>query len=247
MPTVPYRTFSGSFLQPCRYPEDAVTEACKLGPGNYAKGTVLGQRTSALTAANDVQTITVTGDAGTFSLGFMSGYTSALPFNVTAAALQLALEALGDVGTGNVAVTGGPGATAPLVVTFQGALAANPQAVLTLVSDAVTGAGHAVAIVHTTTGRAVGGVWVPYLDGASDGSNVASRLLKFPTFVDSYGYHYVAGEWGSRELSAPAYTRGDFYTSELVGLDAAGVADLGKIVELAGAALGTAGQILRIT
>lgn len=247
MPTVAFRTFTGAFLQPCMYPEKAETEATQLAPGTYLKGTVLGQRTSALTAANDVQTITVTGDAGTFKLGFVSGVTADLPFSVTAAALQTALEGLPDIGSGNVAVTGGPGASAPLVVTFQGALAGNPQPVLTLVSDAVTGSGHAVAIVHTTTGRAAGGVWVAYDDTKSAGEQVACRVLKFDTYVDPNGYHFAGdAQWGSRALSVPAYVCGYFYTSDLVGLDAAGVTDLGKVVNLNGATLGTAGQIIHV-
>lgn len=73
--------------------------------------------------ANEVQTVTEEAgvDGGTFILTFGGQSTSALAWDITAANLELALEALPNIGTGNVAVTGSAGG--PYTVTFQGTLA----------------------------------------------------------------------------------------------------------------------------
>lgn len=84
-------------------------------------------------AADAEQTLTVTATGGTFKLrreeNLASGEkeTTALPFNVTHAALQAALE--GIYGAGNVEVTGGPGnatGSHPYTIGFRGALADQP-------------------------------------------------------------------------------------------------------------------------
>lgn len=46
---------------------------------------------------SEVQTITVVGSAGTFTLTWNGQTTSALPYNVTAAAMQAALWALSNI------------------------------------------------------------------------------------------------------------------------------------------------------
>ncbi|HSS33353.1 MAG TPA: hypothetical protein VLL27_08760 [Solirubrobacterales bacterium] len=77
--------------------------------------------------------------------------TGPLPWNATAADVQSALEALDQIGTGNVAVSGGPGSTAPLEVEFTGGLAGVDVMQLTADAGGLTG-GSATASVHTTNG-----------------------------------------------------------------------------------------------
>lgn len=84
--------------------------------------------------ANERQSLTVTGGvptAGTFTLTFGGQDTAALPFDATAAAVQAALEALGTIGAGNVAVTGGPFPGAAMTVEFQAGRGQAPQAAIT--------------------------------------------------------------------------------------------------------------------
>jgi hypothetical protein len=111
--------------------------------------------TSALFAdagTNDVQTVTVgPASAGTFTLSVTAGGTTqpatGIAYNATAAALQSALAALPNVGTGNVTVTG----TAPTwVVTFTGALGNAPQQVMIINGAGLTGG--TPSVTHTTTG-----------------------------------------------------------------------------------------------
>jgi hypothetical protein len=75
-------------------------------------------------------TIVGTPTAGTFAVRVVAlgvtGITTALAFNATAATVQAALVALGNVGSGNVVVTGPAGG--PYALTFGGALTGQPVA-----------------------------------------------------------------------------------------------------------------------
>jgi hypothetical protein len=247
MPTVAVRKYANKFLQPAIYPELARTDAARFAPGTYVAGQIVGQRTSNLTVANDVQTLTVNATGGTFKLSFNGDLTTALAWNVSSAALQAALEALPSVGTGNVLGGGGPGATAPLTMTFQGQLAALSMPDVIVAANNVTGGTGAVTVAHTTLGRAAGGLWAAYLDTDTIGTQIAKGIAKFNFTVDTFGFHWVGGmEWGSRKLSAPVYIRGCFRTVDLTGVDAAGIADLGKIVEGDASLLTNPGTLLWI-
>lgn len=116
------------------------------------------------TGTNAVQTITVTGGAGTMVLGDGHGNTtSPLPYNASLAAVQAALQSLPGIGSGfeglapigssgyqqypgGVSVTGTPGSS--YVVTFQGALANVQVPALT----AVGSGGATTAVASTTAG-----------------------------------------------------------------------------------------------
>jgi hypothetical protein len=96
---------------------------------------------------NDQQTLAVKATGGTFKLGFettsptAAATTGVLAFNATAATVQAALEALPNIGAGNVKVTGGPGdetGSTPYTVTFQGALADTKVAALSAESADLT-------------------------------------------------------------------------------------------------------------
>ena len=98
------------------------------------------------TDVNEVQTISGTPSAD-FSILFDGQATTTLAQNASAAAVRTALEALPNIGVGDVKVTGGP-LPGAITVTFQGALAANNVAQLALVAGTspITG-----AVVMTTT------------------------------------------------------------------------------------------------
>jgi hypothetical protein len=247
MPTAPFTTYSGQGLRPAIYPDMWKTDSKKFGMGTYVSGIVLGQVT-VLTTLADVQTLTIVATSGTFRLQDpVSGLvTGALAYNITAAALQTALEAI--YGTGNVLVTGGPGATAGLVITAAGALAAaGPVTPLVVYSNNVAGGAATVANVHTTTGRAAGGILLPYNDANTDGTQVAKYIGLYKGNVDNNGYHYFGDStFGSRKLSAPVLIGGYVRTMDLTGLDAAAVADLGRIVEGDIANLSSPGTILKL-
>lgn len=86
-------------------------------------------------------------DGGTTLDASVDATTTPLPWDATAAQLQGALEGLGNIGAGNVTVTGGSGV--PYVVTFVNALAGVNVAPLTADDSSLTG-GTATATVAVT-------------------------------------------------------------------------------------------------
>lgn len=109
---------------------------------------------TAVTSQNEVQTITITGTptGGTFQLGFKGYLTAALAYNANAAAVQAALEAVTTIGTGGVAVTGGPGPGTPYVATFQNQLGGQALPNLSTVAAFTGGTSPAIAVAETTPG-----------------------------------------------------------------------------------------------
>jgi hypothetical protein len=104
---------------------------------------------------NEVQTVTITGTptGGTFTLTYAGQTTAAIAYNAAAAAVKAALVALSNIGSADVAVTGGPGPGTPWVVTFQGNLADTDVAQMTANSAGLTGGtSPAVAVTTTTPG-----------------------------------------------------------------------------------------------
>ena len=67
-----------------------------------------------------VQVVTITAEGGTFTLTYSGQQTGPLAFDLTAAALRVALEELPRIGTGNVEVSGPDGG--PFELRFGGAL-----------------------------------------------------------------------------------------------------------------------------
>lgn len=131
-----------------------------------------------LKIGNDVQTVTITGGAGTdtYKLAFGGQVTTAIQKSASAATVQSALTALSTIGAGNVAVTG----TGPYTVTFQGALAG--QNVDLLVSSNLTGTISAVTIARgTPSWQTLGGQRDAQLQRTVDEVNLTSK--------DSSGWH----------------------------------------------------------
>jgi hypothetical protein len=106
------------------------------------------------TPANESQTLAIGGaTGGTFTLTFdfegLSGTTSAIAFDATAAQIELALEALRPIKEGNVAVSGSVGG--PFTISFAGGNLANANLPLITRTDSTTG-GTGVAISAGTDG-----------------------------------------------------------------------------------------------
>lgn len=119
-------------------------------------GTVTPVATQA--GANEVQTVTVNGTptGGTFTLTFAGETTTPIAYNAAAAAVQAALVALPNIGTGNVTASGSAGG--PFTVTFAGDLVKEDVPQLTGDGTALTGGtGMSVTVATTTAGSGVGG------------------------------------------------------------------------------------------
>lgn len=106
-----------------------------------------GAETVSPAGTNNVQTLTMTGTpTGGSSLATYDGRTASLLFNSTNVQAQTALEALPNIGTGGVTVTGGPWPGTPLILTFAGTGSAGfpvtqkrPHPLLTIGTNSLTG------------------------------------------------------------------------------------------------------------
>lgn len=129
----------------------------------------------------EVQTVTITGSptGGTFTLSLdrngVTRTTTALPYNATIAQVQAALEALDNIGAGNVVVTGGPLPGSAITVTFGGALGSENVNQMTAAHAFTGGTTPAIAVATTTQGTASGGKYGPYASGTSDGRQTVAR------------------------------------------------------------------------
>jgi hypothetical protein len=104
------------------------------------------------TVSNEVQTVTEGGSGLTsFTLTWNGQTTASIDAQATAATVQAALEALSNIGVGDVTVTGNPGG--PYTVTFGGALAGTDVAQMTATPTGGTGT---VTIATTTAGGTEG-------------------------------------------------------------------------------------------
>jgi hypothetical protein len=241
------RVLTNSRIQPVRYPDLARKIAVRLPGGiNYPAGQVLGERSSG-TAADEVQTVTITGTptGGSFVLGVpldvnAISRTAAIAHNATAAVVQAQLERF--LGVGNVTVSL---ASAVYTVTFLGDYARSAVPLLVIVSAAFTGGTTpAVAVARTTVGTPGIGMWAAYDDTLSDGTQVARAVLEHNVITDFGGRMLLEYPVDGGPQTFPAYVKGTFLASELTGLDANGAADLGKLVQ--GAAFNTAGAVIEI-
>lgn len=223
MALVPVATFSENQLQPCYDPRTARLRHANLAAGTYLRGTCIGQITDTEAAA--VQTLALTGvpTGGSFTfLGQPYTYGSpssiVVPWNATAAVAQPLFDAV--YGVGNTKITGGALPGTALIVTFIGALSAQPVPAITLGTNSLTGGTTPNATVtQTTTGVVNTGQFTAYVHGNSDGSQVVKGILMYGCTVDALGNSTISAEIpGLTELSVPYYYKGSFRTEELVGL-----------------------------
>jgi len=104
---------------------------------------------------NEVQTVTVTGSptGGTYKLSFMGSVTNSLAYNISAATLQLELEAIKTIQSGNVTCAGGAHPGTPITVTFVNKFKGWDAPIMLLDTNALTGGSSpTVTIAETTKG-----------------------------------------------------------------------------------------------
>lgn len=105
---------------------------------------------------SEVQRATITGvpTGGTFTLTYDGQTTAAIAYNAASTAVQTALEALSNVGVGDIVVSGGPGPASPYTFTFQGGLAGTDVPAMTATGSFTGGTTPAIAITIITPGVA---------------------------------------------------------------------------------------------
>lgn len=129
-----------------------------LGFGGHTmvESAVLLATNAVLGGTNEQQTITVTGTptGGTFTLTYSGATTAAIAHNAAAAAVVTALEALPNIGPGNVTGAGGALPGTPVVITFTGTLGKQGVPAMTAAHAFTGGTTPTIAITTTTAGSA---------------------------------------------------------------------------------------------
>jgi hypothetical protein len=92
---------------------------------------------NALRTTDEIQSLAISATSGSFKLTFSGQTTASIAYNASASAVATALIALSNIGPFDVWVTGGPLATAPVIVQFTGQLAGSNVAQMT--GDATNG------------------------------------------------------------------------------------------------------------
>lgn len=105
------------------------------------------------TGENEVQQVAITGSptGGSFTLTFDGQTTAGIVYNAAAAAVQSALAALSNIGSGNVSCSGGALPGTPVAVTFIGSLAGIDVPQMTASAASLTGGTSPAVNVTTTT------------------------------------------------------------------------------------------------
>jgi hypothetical protein len=114
----------------------------------YVDGEIQGAGT------NEIQSVTITGSptGGSFTLTYAGQTTAAIAHNAAAATVKARLEALSNIGEGDVKVTGSAGG--PYSVTFKGDLSDANVAAMTATSSLTGGTTPGVTIATPTSGAA---------------------------------------------------------------------------------------------
>lgn len=119
---------------------------------NEAQENCLKKTLVKVTLVNCKQVVTLTNaTGGTFKLAWEgSGWSTTIAYNAAAADVEAALEALSNIGSGNVSVTGSAGG--PYTVEFIGALAATPMPLMTADATGLTGTSPTCVVTLDTAG-----------------------------------------------------------------------------------------------
>ncbi len=242
MPIAPFDQYLQNELTPAFFPERMLKASLRFAANQQlAVGTVVGICTNA--NADDVQTLTqASATGGTFTLTFLGGgvnqTTPPLAYNATAAAVQAALQALSNIGAGNVTCSGGALGTAGVVCTFGGTMANQPQPLMIVNNGGLTGSGAAVTAVHTTLGTANSAAEAYNADN-TDGSQTPVGVLAVEIATDQNGNVCLGPSAGGQATNgfgavryvAPICIAGYFNTAGLVGLDTNAVSKLGRLID----------------
>jgi hypothetical protein len=229
------RSYKGDGVKPIVDSDRQVRLPVPLAAGaSFTGGQTLGQVTGSGSDVNEVQSLIATSaSSGGFQLMAADGQkTVTIAFNASAATIQTALEGILG-GSGNVTCTGGPLPGTAVVITYLKDCGALSQPLLQVVNSTLVG-GTAV-VTRTTAGKPANGYFAAYNDALSDGTQVNKAVLQYDCSVDQFGLitfgQTPSGmDMGGAERQAPAWFTGIFKGSDLIGIDANGVADVGRII-----------------
>lgn len=230
-------TYTGGGLNPL-YDSALVMDIALQGGATYRQGQLMGQVPGTGAAVNERQTITAAGTVtgGTFYLFYGLGQILIGPINWNATGADVVNAINAALGTTAVQLTsGGPLPGTPVVVEFINEAAGMSHGLLTIAQNNLTGTTPSFTITRSQVGKPAGGYFANYNDAASDGTQTARCILQYDVTVNpfgqvTYGQGISPDIGGVRGKGIPAFFNGIFRCSDLIGLDANGVADLGRLI-----------------
>lgn len=98
---------------------------------------------------NEIQSIAVNATGGTFPITWNAQTVTGVDWNATAAAVKTKLESLSNVDVGDIVTAGGPLATAPVTVEFNGQYKNTDVPLMTSTSSGLTGGTHTASFATT--------------------------------------------------------------------------------------------------
>lgn len=110
-------------------------------------------RMSGASAVNEQQRIALSNtDGGTFTVSFGGSTTGPIAYDATSSEVDAALEALGNIASGDLTCAGGPLPGSPVTVTFGGTLAGTNQPAMTIDDSGLTRTAPSIAVSESTAG-----------------------------------------------------------------------------------------------
>jgi len=189
------------------------TQPVKLAAStSYTAGAILGE----LLGTNEVQILTPGGtiSGGTWTITYSGQTTSALAYNATAATIQTALEALSNVGAGNIAVTGGPISSGVVTLTFQNDLGYQNVAAVTVGTGSLTGSSPTLTPSTTTQGATgTDGGYDTYSASSVTGLQTPKAILADTVTTNADGK--IINDDGTVSTHATAYLTGSFRSDDV--------------------------------
>jgi hypothetical protein len=179
------------------------------------------------TQVNEIQIVTIDATSGTFTLSFEDQTTADIAFGATAANVRTALEALSNIESGDVVVTGSNGG--PWTITFQGQFANQDVVALTGDGSALVGGSTDVVIEEVTQGGKVATIARIDTGAIAEGETVRvvyryvpgdyylpTRLDELSSVEDKYGPAYDADGNPGSQVSFGAAIAFDNGASEVI-------------------------------
>jgi hypothetical protein len=243
----PVMQWSGGGINPLYDNDWAVDNVAMPGGRTFKAGQVLGFVAGTGAPVSEIQTITInyTPTGGSFYLIYGTIVIGPIAFNATAAAVATAINAA--LGTNTVVGGGGPLPGTPVTATFQNEAAGMAHIAMIPSSQLTGGTPGTIAVTRSTPGKPAGGYYDAYVDTVID---PARRIARYDVTANQFGNVTIgqtdlAGMGGIANRAVPTYFKGYFRCSDLIGLDAAGVVDLGKLIN--GTAFTDSGAVLCVT
>lgn len=132
------------------------TQGMFVGMSVVGSGIAAGATIASITSLTAITLSANSSASATVACVFSGTPVAAIPFNAAAADVQAILQALPSIGNDDVVCAGGPLPGTPIAITFCGLFGMNPQRLITIGTNSLTGGSTPAPVVSRTTAGTVG-------------------------------------------------------------------------------------------